>query len=532
MAIHLPGVANPDSERARWQASRDSTNAAAQCVLGNEPLSATPRPSVSIVVAARNNGAYLEDALRSALSQSFPCEVIYVDDGSEDDSVEIAARFPGVRTIPRPREGVCAARNWGLAESRGEFLVFLDGDDQLPYRYVESALRALDARSSFSYSPAQAFGLVNYFWDVPDWDGSNIWARNFVHTSALHRRADLLAVGGWQEGIGTAWDWNLALRYARAGCRGQPVRDNFLMYRQHPHSFSRRFRQRADADIPANARFFWLTRHALSRFQIGLVLSDRVFDLFAREWLPAVRRNLEHYRARMAEEEPCGPLGRVEPRLPALEIAYTGQRRLLDVHRVVDRFADDFCDVQVTRMSFATPLGAHGDVEGEPARRSHLSVCLAAAYNRLLDSPSEVVWFLEDDVIPPDHAYYHLVRTLLGADDVNAKFAVSGCYRNRHAPQWYVLADWPSDDPQELRHYERLGETPFYVDVSGTGCLAIFRPFAPHRFDSHVGKAPAHDWAWCRRLAQYTEAFRPAQRKVLALPSVVCRHYQDNERFV
>lgn len=531
MAIHLQGVGGSDSQHTGWYAPGD-TAADPAFASAREPRAAGTKPSVSIVVAARNNGAYLADALRSAVSQSIACEVVYVDDGSEDDSVTIAARFPTVRTIRRPREGVCASRNVGLAESRGQFVLFLDGDDQLPYRYVESALRALDTGASFSYSPAQAFGLVNYFWDVPDWDGYNIWARNFVHTSALHRRADLLAVGGWQEGIGTAWDWNLALRYARAGYRGQPIRDCFLLYRQHPHSFSRQFRQRADADIPADARFFWLTRHALSRFRIGLVLSDRVFDLWVREWLPAVRRNLQYYRAKMAEEVRCGPYGSIEPRTPALQIAYTGQRRLIDIHRAIDRFADEFDDVQVTKMSFAMPVPARGDSEGELTRRNHLSTWLAEAYNRLLDPASEVVWFLEDDVIPPDHAYHNLVRALLGADDVNAKFAVSGCYRNRHAPRWYVLADWPSDDPKELRHYDSLQEGPFYVDVSGTGCLAIFRPFAPHRFDSHVGQVAAHDWAWCRRLAQYTEPFRPAQRKVLALPSVVCRHYQDSERFV
>lgn len=497
-----------------------------------EGRSTPARGGVSIVVAARNSAAYLEDALRSALAQSVRCEVLYVDDGSDDNSLQIAAKFPAVRTIVQPRQGACAARNRGVAESRGEFVLFLDGDDQLPYQYVESSLRAMEAGVSFCYSPAQAFGLVNYFWDVMDWDSRNIWKRNFVNTSSLHRRCDLLAVGGWQEGVGAAWDWHLALRYARGGYRGKAARDNFLMYRQHRESFSWSFGQRCRADVSLGARFFWLTRHAVSRFQIGLVLSDRVFDLFSRQWLPAVQRNLRYYAEKMRAETPCGPFGAVEPSLPALEVVYTGERKLIEVHRAADPYADEFADVQVTRMPFGSFPPVNGDRRAEACRRDRISTCLAQAYNRLLDQPAEVTWFLEDDVIPPDDAYYQLVRALLGGDDLNARFAVCGCYRNRHAPEWYLLADWPSDDPKDLRHYSRLPAAPFYVDLAGTGCLAVFRPFAPHQFDSHVAGVPAHDWAWCRGLHQYTDPFHPAERRVLALPSVVCRHYRDNERFL
>ncbi len=497
---------------------------------GREVQSASVPGGVSIIIAARNNAAYLEDALRSALAQSVPSEVLYVDDGSEDRSLEIAAKFPNVRTIEQSHQGVCAARNLGVAESKGEYLLFLDGDDQLPYRYVESKLRAMEPGVSFCYSPAQTFGLANVFWDVLDWDSRNIWARNFVNTSTLHRRSDLLAVGGWQEAIGAAWDWHLALRYVRSGYRGKPARDNFLMYRQHSASISRSTGERGHE--LAMRRVFWLTRHAVSRPQIGLVLGDRVFGLFARQWLPAVQRNLQYYAAKMRAEPPCGPFGAIEPNPPTLEVVYTGDRKLIEVHRAVDRFADEFADIQVIRMTFRSPSPINGDHAAESLRRDRVSTFLAGAYNRLLDQPAEVTWFLEDDVVPPDHAYYELIRALLGADSLNARFAVAGCYRNRHVPEVYLLSDWPSDNPDDLRHCAELPREPFYVDLAGTGCLVVFRPFAPHRFASHVAGVAAHDWAWCRGLAQYTDHFHPEDRRVLALPTVVCRHYQDNEKFL
>lgn len=86
--------------------------------------------NVSAVVPVRDGARYLGEALASLLAQrTQPAEIIVVDDGSADDSAQVAAAVPGVRVVRRPPEGPAAARNAGAALATGEAIAFLDADD-------------------------------------------------------------------------------------------------------------------------------------------------------------------------------------------------------------------------------------------------------------------------------------------------------------------------------------------------------------------------------------------------------------------
>ena len=83
-------------------------------------------PLVSIVIPCYNQARYLGEAVRSALDQSVPdTEIVVVNDGSTDDTVGVAGRFPGVRCVIQERRGLAAARNSGLAHTTGARVVFL-----------------------------------------------------------------------------------------------------------------------------------------------------------------------------------------------------------------------------------------------------------------------------------------------------------------------------------------------------------------------------------------------------------------------
>lgn len=89
------------------------------------------RPRVSVLVPFRDNAPHIERCIEAILAQDAPAvayEVILIDNGSRDGSRARALRFDGVRILEEAKPGAYAARNRGVAEARGEILLFTDAD--------------------------------------------------------------------------------------------------------------------------------------------------------------------------------------------------------------------------------------------------------------------------------------------------------------------------------------------------------------------------------------------------------------------
>jgi glycosyltransferase involved in cell wall biosynthesis len=87
-------------------------------------------PLVSVIVPAHDRERFLGAALESVFAQRYrPLEVLVVDDGSTDGTARVARAHAAARYLYQPHRGVAAARNLGVAASRGDFLAFLDSDD-------------------------------------------------------------------------------------------------------------------------------------------------------------------------------------------------------------------------------------------------------------------------------------------------------------------------------------------------------------------------------------------------------------------
>ncbi len=205
-------------------------------------------PLVSVIVPCYNGAAFLEEALRSALEQSYAdVEVVVVDDGSTDSSPEIARRFP-VRYIRQPNRGLCEARNAGIRESKGSYLVFLDADDRLQPKAIEAGLRALTQRpdcamavadhvfiaadGSYLASSAKQSPLHSHY--------EALLKSNFIEmiSSVLFRRSIFDELGGFDTTLRVAEDYELYLRIARERpicCHGAIVAE----YRKHGANTSR-----------------------------------------------------------------------------------------------------------------------------------------------------------------------------------------------------------------------------------------------------------------------------------------------------
>jgi glycosyltransferase involved in cell wall biosynthesis len=96
-------------------------------------MTTATKPLVSIVVPVYNGERYLREALDSAFAQGYEqCEVVVVDDGSEDGTAQIIRSYDQVQHVRQTNAGQARAKNVGVEAAGGEYITFLDADDVLP----------------------------------------------------------------------------------------------------------------------------------------------------------------------------------------------------------------------------------------------------------------------------------------------------------------------------------------------------------------------------------------------------------------
>jgi glycosyltransferase involved in cell wall biosynthesis len=193
---------------------------------------------VSVVILCHNYGRFLAEAIESALGQTHvPLEVIVIDDGSTDDSYETALRYsPPIRVVRQPNVGLVEGHNRGLREAVGEYVTRLDADDALQPSYVETLLAALlrEPHAAYAYSAMEYFGAKSGQFRARPFSPALLLAGNYVNSSALVRRADALAVGGFHANEENAFeDWDFWLRLLESGKYGVAVQEPLLRYRRH-----------------------------------------------------------------------------------------------------------------------------------------------------------------------------------------------------------------------------------------------------------------------------------------------------------
>jgi glycosyltransferase involved in cell wall biosynthesis len=195
-------------------------------------------PAVSIIIPFKNAAKYLAEALRSIKDQTFgDYELILVDDGSTDNSVQIVNDF-GFKVAANLRgEGAPKARNVGLSLAKGEFVKFFDSDDILMPRALEQQVEFAKTLNSnqVGYGTRLEFGSYSNDGFRHEIEHTGAMPFDFyIQTSVpLHRRESLLQIGGFDERIKVMQDWNLHVRLWAAGFRFVPSNVPVTLYRHH-----------------------------------------------------------------------------------------------------------------------------------------------------------------------------------------------------------------------------------------------------------------------------------------------------------
>ncbi len=194
-------------------------------------------PLVSVIIPCFNQAKFLGEAIQSVMQQTYRnFEIIVVDDGSSDNTREVASGFSAVRYIRHHNRGLAGARNTGILASKGCYLVFLDADDRLLSQALESGLNCFRShrecafvfgQHTYSKSDGTSFKEMQ---TLPS-DHNHFLARlredkdhyrtllygNYIgmHASVMYRRHIFQYVKGFDPSLDAAEDYELYLRITR-----------------------------------------------------------------------------------------------------------------------------------------------------------------------------------------------------------------------------------------------------------------------------------------------------------------------------
>jgi glycosyltransferase involved in cell wall biosynthesis len=286
------------------------------------------QPQISAILPVFNGRRFLLDAVRSVLAQTLPpCELIVVDDGSTDGSLEALANLPPapfpVRVLRQANAGQSAARNAAAREARGEYLAFLDQDDAWYTRHLEELAAPL------AEDPAVGWAYCDF--DEMD-AGGNLVTRAFmraqgvVHpkrtiyecvegdllvlpSASVMRRDAFAAAGGFDEALSGYEDDDLFVRFFRLGWEHVFVDRPLVRFRIHASGSSAsprflesrlRYATKLASILPDDSRMFrYYVSDAIAPRFFLTSLDDYVRACSARDWEGArlALRSVNHFAA-------------------------------------------------------------------------------------------------------------------------------------------------------------------------------------------------------------------------------------------
>jgi len=203
---------------------------------------------VSVIMPCYNDGAYIREALASVNAQTYKdIEVIIIDDGSDDpNTLQILDNISesNIKLLKTKRLRPAGARNEGISQATGKYILPLDADDIIEPEYIEKAVSIMekDERVGVVYCFAELFGERSGRWDLPNYSLEKMLLDNIVFVTALFYKEDWENVGGFNTNMKHGMeDYDFWLSILEIGREIHQIPEVLFRYRIKPTSRTTEF---------------------------------------------------------------------------------------------------------------------------------------------------------------------------------------------------------------------------------------------------------------------------------------------------
>lgn len=202
------------------------------------------KPLVSIIIPCYNDAQYIEQSVLSALNQTYPYkEVIVVDDGSNAETKAILRKLESKLTklITQKNQGQSAARNVGIKEAKGDFILVLDSDDYFEPSFCEKSIQIFleneDVKIITSYANRIFENNKTTVFKPKGGQFVDFLLNNCAMGSVMFKKNDWQKINGYDEGMRKGFeDWEFYIRLLKGGGFAYAIPEPLFNYRLRPGS--------------------------------------------------------------------------------------------------------------------------------------------------------------------------------------------------------------------------------------------------------------------------------------------------------
>ena len=243
-----------------------------------------PNKKISIIIPCYNDHSYLEQAVDSAMKQTWPeKEVIVVDDGSDKQTKatlkSLAQKIDIL--ITQENKGVSAARNKGIAAATGDFILVLDSDDYYEKEFCKKAIKVFNREADVKLVSCYAkwFGKKSSRLFKPEGGKLEDFLLKNCALGVIYRKSDFDLAGGYDEKMLKGYeDWEFYIRLLKTGGYAQVIPEVLFNYRNKENSRNKK----------ANFEKYAITEYIYNKHAD---LYKEHFSLFIHEWLKSNKKS-------------------------------------------------------------------------------------------------------------------------------------------------------------------------------------------------------------------------------------------------